>query len=104
MSYYNTTHKAGDDERRYRRKAAQQDEQIHAFFRQHPGKEFTPFEVLDAVFANGPTPITSVRRAMNTLTSAGVLTKTSNKRPGPFGKPNYTWKLTAVKKSQTSLF
>ena len=38
-------------------------------------------------------PITSIRRALSDLTSECKLTKTDNKKLGPYGKHEFTWKL-----------
>ena len=56
-----------------------QSDKIMIYFNNNPGKEFTPFEVLNVVF-NGRTPITSVRRSMSDLTAGGKLTKTNNQK------------------------
>ena len=41
----------------------------------------------------GPAPLTSIRRAMTTLTKDGKLIKTDKQVPGIYGTPNYKWKL-----------
>ena len=43
-------------------------------------------------FYNKDWPITSIRRAINTLTKAGKLTKTNELRKGKYGKKTHTWK------------
>lgn len=56
------------------------------------GKKYTPFEVQDLYNAiYKAVPITSVRRAMNTLTNDGFLVKLVGMRQGIYGKPNHTW-------------
>jgi hypothetical protein len=40
----------------------------------------------------GP-PITSIRRAINTLTGAGYLVKTDHMKEGEYGTANHSWKL-----------
>jgi len=39
------------------------------------------------------TPLTSVRRAITNLTNRGLLVRTNEKQKGPFGRPEYLWKL-----------
>lgn len=39
------------------------------------------------------TPLTSIRRAICDLTLDGHLVKTEHLRPGPYGKPEYMWRL-----------
>tara|TARA_R110002167_G_scaffold98501_1_gene259019 strand:- start:83 stop:454 length:372 start_codon:yes stop_codon:yes gene_type:complete len=43
-------------------------------------------------FYNKDWPITSIRRAINTLTKAGKLTKTNELRRGRYGKNEHVWK------------
>ena len=43
-------------------------------------------------FYNKDWPITSIRRAINTLTKAGKLTKTNELRKGRYGKKEHVWK------------
>jgi hypothetical protein len=38
-------------------------------------------------------PLTSVRRAISTLTREGVLKKTDKQRTGYYGKREYMWRL-----------
>ena len=60
-----------------------------SFFKGNPEGNFTPFEVQK--HANLQTyPITSIRRAINTLTGAGLLIKTNIMREGEYGAMNHT--------------
>lgn len=72
-----------------------QAEKIYKFFKNNPFKEFTPFDVQRRMriqlIINSP--ITSIRRAITDLTEVGLLEKTGNKKPGIYGKNNYTWRL-----------
>lgn len=89
--YYNTTHETGTDLKTRRGKAVGLQSRILELFKQHPTKNFTPFEMqkLD----NYNKPITSVRRAITNLTKAVLLEKTDIKREGDYGAPNFTWRL-----------
>lgn len=89
-SYFNTTKAKGDELARYRSQAATQEEVIAEFFKQRPGRMFTPSE-LSALLPRAP--LTSVRRAISDLTARGLLTKTDEKRPGVFNRPEHAWQL-----------
>ena len=90
--FYNTTHLTNEELKVRRRAISYQNGQILKFFKENPTANFTPFEVqlytnLDRV------PITSIRRAINTLTQAGLLIKTNHLRQGDYGAMNHTWRL-----------
>lgn len=73
--------------------AAKQDEIILALFKKEAHRDITPFEMESCLRLNGHNyPITSIRRAITNLTKDGKLIKTSNMRPGEYGKPTYAWK------------
>jgi len=92
MSYFNTTNERGDTLKRRKRKTENQDDIVLAFFRQHKEVEISPSECWINAFQADETPITSVRRSINTLTREGKLIKTENKKIGVYGKPEYLWK------------
>ena len=48
-------------------------------------------------------PLTSVRRAVTNLTNRGDLVKTDKQVKGPYGRPEYQWRL-AHKYDQRNLF
>jgi len=93
MSYYNTTHVVGSQKAQYQSQAAAQEVYILKFFKARPAQLFTPSDVLDyLVTVLGSTaPITSVRRAITNLTSAGALLKTKHQKTGPYNRPEYCW-------------
>jgi hypothetical protein len=93
--FYNTTHMTEDELRIRRVSANRQNQMILKFFQDNPMGFFTPFEV--QLYTNlERTPITSIRRAINTLTDAGLLIKTDKLRQGDFGAMNHTWKLSEL--------
>lgn len=61
------------------------------FFKNNPAGRYTPFEVV--MHTGIRAPITSVRRAITNLTSAGYLIKTGYMKIGQYGMPNHTWQL-----------
>lgn len=88
-SYYNTTKVTFPLLKKYAKKAENQNFYVLEFFRKNKTKAFTPMEValnLDILF-------TSVRRSISSLTKAGKLVNTGNKKAGSFGRQNFTWKL-----------
>jgi len=72
-------------------KASKQNDQILKLFQQHKYCDFTPSEVY--IRFGQQWPLTSVRRAISTLTKMGLLWKTDNRRRGLFNELNYTWRL-----------
>jgi len=90
--YFNTTNLPEPELKERELRAGTQNRIILDFFKSHPGQSFTPFEVQRYVNLNN-VPITSIRRAMTTLTDLGYLFKTDIKRPGIYNDQNYTWRL-----------
>lgn len=72
-----------------------QEAAVFKLFVTNPCSLFTPFEVHRRTGLR--CPITSVRRAITDLTTAGYLKKTGTMKPGEYGKPNHTWKLSIDK-------
>jgi len=91
--FHNTINQSGNDLVKSKRDANRQQDIIYDFFKLNPDKEFTPFEILDLVYPNSITPVTSVRRAMTNLTEEKHLIQTATMKQGPYGKPNHCWKL-----------
>ena len=90
--YYNTNGETGLQLRSSWTDTAKQDELILRIFMITPNNSFTPDEIEEACQrCNKNWPITSIRRAINTLTKHGNLTKTSELRKGKYGKNTHTW-------------
>lgn len=94
QTHYNTTNLSGELLVRSQRKAKTQNEIVLRFFEMNAGKAFTPCEVHSRIGLK--CPLTSVRRAITTLTEEGSLIKTSNQREGVYGVLTYTWMLSVV--------
>ncbi len=90
--FINTTHSTGRQLRNYQRTANTQESRILEFFEDNKNQAFTPSDVCRLVFEND-VPITSVRRGITELTNDGQLSKTNQQVTGPWGKPEYKWKL-----------
>lgn len=95
ISYWNTTRESGPELAASVAQAQRQEAWVLALFEASPWRDWTPWEVMEAAEAQGcQWPITSLRRAMNTLTERRLLAKTDRQREGRYGKRNYVWTLT----------
>ena len=90
MYFNTTTTEVNPQLALFRHKAADQETLIFAYFYRHPRLGFTPSEIWQAVLPQAP--LTSVRRAITGLTTAGVLVKTIDQRSGPYGRPECVWR------------
>ena len=91
--YYNTNNESGLDLRESWTSNAKQNELILRIFMLQPNESFTPDEIEETCQrCNRIWPITSIRRAISTLTKQGNLAKTSELREGNYGKKTHTWR------------
>lgn len=103
MTYYNTTDASGETLQRYRAGTDSQEARILAWLANaFTAKNYTPSEVLRFCFHNA-VPLTSVRRALTNLCNDRQLVKTRERRDGPYGRPEYAWRLSTDKQPQMSL-
>lgn len=100
-SYYNTTHSTRGQLSRFEGKALSQEERILEWFREYE-QPASPSGLCQLLY-HGQVPVTSIRRAFTNLTNAGDLVKTDNQVEGPYGRPEYQWKL-APKYAQREMF
>ena len=89
--YYNTNHEEGETLERSRGQAANQDERVLSFFREHPDDCFSREEINRRVLPEAP--YTSAQRSITNLTNAGFLEKTVLMTMGQWGKMVYLWRL-----------
>ena len=89
LRFFNTTGETGATLATYRAKASAQDRRILAIM-EDLGMA-SPSQVWAAM--DKSCPITSVRRAMTNLTSAGLLGKMDHKVMGAFGRPEHVWQI-----------
>jgi predicted ArsR family transcriptional regulator len=90
--FHNTTQETEPALSRYADRARSQEAQIIKWWRTHKAlDQFTPSDINERVLPG--VPITSVRRALSDLTKAGYLVKTPHKRMGPYGRPEFYWRL-----------
>ena len=100
MTYYNTTNETGETLNESNIQAMKQEDLIHYYFKfeieefARPNG-FTPSEMghMCLMDADKDWPLTSIRRAMNTLTISDKLTKTTELRMGNYGKQEHVWRL-----------
>ena len=108
-SYYNTNKETGKELAQSEEKAMTQEEAVKSIFitREWLGQdiELTPSEVWSIydVDYKSNTPITSIRRAMNTLTKKGKLIKTDEMRDGFYDKLEHCWRLAKAEDKQLEL-
>ena len=90
--FFNTINAQGRTLIGYEIKAEKQEDLIAEFFKNNPGQEITPEDVINYHPAFKQTPITSVRRAFTNLAAAAEIFKTDNQIDGMYGMPIHTWK------------
>jgi len=101
-SYHNTTESTMSELKLYEHRANSQEGNILNWFREYPRLPHSPSSLQTILFYS-EVPITSVRRALTNLTNSGDLVKTDRQVKGPYGRPEFQWRL-ADKYNQGSLF
>ncbi len=91
--FYNTTNLSGAELDTARRKATKQDDRVMLIYKAK-NRPMSPSEVHSIYQAwFNRCPLTSMRRAITTLTDSGQLTHTGTLRPGPFGAKEGVWRV-----------
>jgi hypothetical protein len=88
---HNTTHLTGEALRKRRQDARDQQNVILGWFERYPDRLFAPHELVH-LFPPA-VPLTSIRRALTNLTTAGKLIKTETRIDGPYGDLVHCWRL-----------
>jgi hypothetical protein len=91
MPFFNTIHVRGQQLATYEVKADYQEDLIAEFFRNNPGAQITPEDILKHHPGFTRTPITSIRRAFTNLANDLKIYKTDNQVEGMYGMPIHTW-------------
>lgn len=93
--HHNTTSETGQTLARYQSHANKQEAAVLALFRRHPDCLLSPSTVCALLNKRLERPwlLTSIRRAITSLTEQGLLEKTSRKVIGPQGRPEYQWRV-----------
>lgn len=101
--FYNTINLEGKELSVAEQAALSQEQRILRFMigcRQ--GYSVAPSAMRDSVFDNS-VPLTSVRRAMTSLTRRGDLIKLCSMIRGPYGKPEHLWTVAAKWNTNTPI-
>jgi len=89
--YHNTVPVHGRELVDSERAAQTQDEAVAALFRRYAPLSLSPSQAHKALCTRAP--VTSIRRAITNLTTAGVLELTGEQSKGPYGKTENRWRL-----------
>ena len=97
-TFFNTINLEDDSLKEAIENCNNQEKNVLSLMKDNEG--YTPCEVHDLYTQrhDNSVPITSIRRAMTCLTKKGLLAKSTEKREGRFGKPNYIWQRNYVTK------
>lgn len=90
--YHNTTGLKGEKLRQREESAGRQATKVYDYFRARPNECLAAHEVHAALFTDN-VPLTSTRRAITCLTTAGLLIKTDVTACGLYGWPVSCWRL-----------
>jgi hypothetical protein len=95
LNFYDTIHLNNKELLQAIRQTENQDKIVLQIFQVNRDISFTPFQILEAYLKVKPsnTPITSIRRSINTLTKQNYLIKLQQTKQEIYGKPNYLWTL-----------
>lgn len=97
MSYHNTNGLSGSELKKATVKNLKQDIKVLEFFKKHPDKELSSCDVYRRLRWNN-SPLTSLRRSINTLANNNLLKDTGKRKVGIYGSPVRLWKLNSKKK------
>ena len=86
--FYQTTPLSPAEKLKARQAAGRQERTVLDMIRRHG--PMSPSEVL-ATYPNDHVPLTSLRRAMTSLSNKGLLVKTDRLVAGGWGKPEHVW-------------
>lgn len=89
LDYFNTTNLAGNDLADRRQRTRAQDDAVLALYRKHG--QLSPWQAWELLGKQWP--ITSIRRAVNTLAGRKALVKLDTYRMGPEGAREHLWGL-----------
>ena len=103
-SYYNTTKATGEELAVSKAKAYTQEESIMDIFSDRALMNMTPSDVWHIYCQEFKgVPLTSIRRAITSLTNRQQLIKTDKMREGIYGKPEHCWRLAKAEDKQLEL-
>jgi Fe2+ or Zn2+ uptake regulation protein len=92
LDFFNTISLEGDELKEARKTVSKQNDRILLIMKS--GRQLTPFDVhFEYEKRFKAAPITSIRRAMTTLTDCGKLKKLDQMVEAEYGKRNHLWQL-----------
>lgn len=91
-AYHDTTDAGAADLDAYEAKARKQNARVLNLFRSWSPRTLSPSQVHALLGGEEFGPLTSVRRAVTTLTDGGSLEKTDQQVEGAYGRREHTWK------------
>ena len=103
-SYFNTNKETGQQLATSKAKAYTQEESIMDIFFDRSMRYMAPsnvWQIYCQEFKN--VPLTSIRRALTSLTNRQQLIKTDTMRQGIYGKPEHCWRLAKAEDKQLEL-
>lgn len=100
-SHHNTTHEGGARLARFEGQAKSQEEQVLEFFGTHSGSTYTRSELHLQIMQRAP--VSSITRALANLKKKNKIERTTEKRDGNYGRPQYCWRLADAQR-QPDLF
>jgi Fe2+ or Zn2+ uptake regulation protein len=88
-AYFNTTHAEGPQLKMFERKATTQEQEVYDFLRTY--RQPAGASLIWQQRFTRMTPITSVRRALTCLCTAGKIKKLNQLTPGFYGRSEYLY-------------
>lgn len=94
MTYYNTVGEEGELLKKYEAQTEGQEKKVLLWFREHPYREITAWDVYEILFSHTKVPEKSARRAVTNIKNAGAIEKTGDKVvSGPFQRSCFLYRL-----------
>ena len=91
MTYYNTTHQAGEQLKKYQDQTIKQEERLLMFFQDHSDQRFTRAELHKLILQEAP--VSSITRGLANLKKQGSIVRTEEQKSGDYGRPQHCWQL-----------
>ncbi len=93
-SFFNTTSESGQDLSNSNRKATKQNDVVFELFKQFgTASPSQIYQVWNTITGLTTPPLTSIRRAISTLTKDGKLEKLDSMKKGLYGKDEHEWRI-----------
>jgi len=96
LDFYNTTNLTGEELAQERANCKGQEKDVLDLYHRHNETAASPEDIhqhYNYLKGDNRTPLTSIRRAITTLTKKGLLVKTDEHKIGQYGKKIYLWRV-----------